>query len=61
MSLSVYPIGGRVWIVRTDEPADPNVPGTLPVDSVVLEPVHACALLAQLSGAVMKILTKRAA
>ena len=51
MSLSAYAIGGKVWIVRTDELAQSEVPKTLPIGSVILTPQEAQRLSEQLTKA----------
>ena len=52
--ISAYAIGGKVWLVRTEQVADDRVPGTLPMGSVVLTPDEAHRLIRQLYGAEAK-------
>ena len=54
MSISAYPIGNKVWLVRTDEVAQDKVPETLPIGSVTLEPGAAIDLYLQLGMAIEK-------
>lgn len=54
MSLSAYPIRNKVWLVRTDEVAEKDVPATLPLGSVILEPGEAIDLYLQLGMAIEK-------
>lgn len=54
MSLSAYAIGNKVWLVRTDEVAQKDVPETLPMGSFVIEPGPAVDLYLQLGMAIEK-------
>ncbi len=52
--ISAYPIGGKVWLVRTEKVADDRVPHTLPMGSIVLTPAEAHSLIRQLYEAEAK-------
>ena len=55
MKVSAYAVSGKVWLVRTELTADPNVPGTLPIGSVTLTAEEAARLGAQILAAGLKV------
>jgi hypothetical protein len=57
MSVSAYPIGGRVWIVRTDVTADPTPPSILPASSIAIDADDAARLGAQILAAGVRVAT----
>jgi len=54
MALSAYRLGSKIWIVATERLADPTVPRTLPVGSVVLTVPEARLLAQQIIDAAAK-------
>lgn len=54
MSVSAFAIGGRVWLVGTREVAEDQIPETLPLGSIVLDPRDAIRLGAQIHDAGMR-------
>jgi hypothetical protein len=60
MSLSAYAIGDKVWLVHTDSVAEPGVPNTLPIGSIILTPDEAVALKEQLVEAFTDASSRRA-
>jgi hypothetical protein len=50
--ISAYPIGSKVWLVHTPKVADPDVPRTLPIGSIVLTVEQAKDVRHQLIAAI---------
>jgi hypothetical protein len=51
VSVSAFAIGGKVWLVGTEEVASDTIPQTLPLGSIILTPDQAVKLGAQIHDA----------
>ena len=56
--ISPYAISGKVWLVRTDEVAQVEIPTTLPLGSIVLSPDEAQKLYFALGAEISKALAQ---